>query len=87
MCRQDDKKSSIASESRNEEAGGRRDSFESEDLAVEPMENQSVYAKSNLVKEQILRKGSRTGLGPPGRLCRQCSLSQQSLKVQDRKDI
>ena len=71
---QDDKKSSIASESHQDEAGGRRDSFESEDMPIEPIENQTAYAKSNIIKgiiiyptspifpcphqEQILRKGS-----------------------------
>lgn len=70
---QDDKKSSIASESHGDEAGGRRDSFESEDMPIEPIENQTAYAKSNIIKgklilfalshstlypEQILRKGS-----------------------------
>ena len=51
---QDDKKSSIASESHQDEAGGRRDSFESEDMPIEPIENQTAYAKSNIIKGEIL---------------------------------
>ena len=47
---QDDKKSSIASESHQDEPGGRRDSFESEDMPIEPIENQTAYAKSNIIK-------------------------------------
>ena len=50
---QDDKKSSIASESHQDEAGGRRDSFESEDMPIEPIENQTAYAKSNIIKGKI----------------------------------
>jgi len=90
-CRPDDKKSSIASESHQDEAGGRRDSFESEDMPIEPIENQTAYAKSNIIKEQILRKGSsllaNAQLGPPT-LCRQCALSQQNIskgKLRQRK--
>ena len=47
---QDDKKSSIASESHQDEDGGRRDSFDSEDMPIDPIENQTVYAKSNILK-------------------------------------
>ena len=50
---QDDKKSSIASESHQDEPGGRRDSFESEDMPIEPIENQTAYAKSNIIKGNI----------------------------------
>ncbi|XP_023326004.1 voltage-dependent T-type calcium channel subunit alpha-1G [Eurytemora carolleeae] len=73
---QDDKKSSIGnSESKDE---GRMDSFESAAEPVPVQGQQTHYAKSNLVKEQILRKGSR--ILPPGtRLCKQCSTSLQSL--------
>ena len=57
---QDDKKSSIASESHQDEAGGRRDSFESEDMPIEPIENQTAYAKSNIIKGKIISLLSST---------------------------